>query len=186
MAGLDPAMESNDGAPRRSLIPQIHFPLYNRPKAAMCVSQRGETYMLKGIDPLLGPDLLKVLRAMGHGDEIAIVDANYPADTDARRLVRMDGHDGPRILDAILSVMPVDDFVEQAVFRPAVKGDVTRLEPVMTDYETVLRKYEPKAKIFALIGDAFYSRVKAAYAIVASGERRLYGNLIVKKGVIHP
>lgn len=142
--------------------------------------------MLKGIDPLLGPDLLKVLRTMGHGDEIAIVDGNYPADADARRIVRMDGHDGPRILDAILSVMPVDDFVDQAVFRPAVKGDAAHIEPVMRDYETVLRKYEPKAQIVALVGEAFYNRVKAAYAIVASGERRLYGNFIVRKGVIHP
>ena len=142
--------------------------------------------MLKGIDPMLGPDLLKVLRAMGHGDEIAIVDANYPADTDARRLVRMDGHAGPRILEALLSVMPVDDFVEEAVFRPAVKGDMARIEPVMKDYEAVLRRFEPNIRIVALIGEAFYSRVKSAYAVIASGERRLYGNLIVRKGVIHP
>ena len=67
--------------------------------------------MLKNIDPLLGPELLKVLRAMGHGDEIAIVDGNYPADADAKRLVRMDGHSAPAILDAILSVMPLDEMV---------------------------------------------------------------------------
>ena len=67
--------------------------------------------MLKNINPLLSPDLLRCLRAMGHGDEIAIVDGNYPAETDAKRLIRMDGHDAPAILDAILSVMPVDDMV---------------------------------------------------------------------------
>ena len=67
--------------------------------------------MLKGLNPLLGPELLKVLRAMGHGDEIAIVDGNYPADTDAKRLVRMDGHSATAILDAILSVMPLDAMV---------------------------------------------------------------------------
>ena len=142
--------------------------------------------MLKGIDPLLGPDLLKILRAMGHGDEIAIVDGNYPAATDAQRLVRMDGHDAPRIAEAILSVMPVDEFVPQAVFRPAAYGDAKRMEPVFSDFESVLKKHEPKQKITALVGSDFYDRVKACYAIVASGERRLYGNLIIRKGVIHP
>ena len=142
--------------------------------------------MLKGIDPLLGPDLLQILRAMGHGDEIAIVDGNYPADTDAKRLVRMDGHDASRIADAILSVMPVDEFVPQAVFRPAAYGDVKRMEPVFSDFEAVLKKHEPKQKLTALVGSDFYNRVKACYAIVASGERRLYGNLIIRKGVIHP
>ena len=78
--------------------------------------------MLKGIDPVLGPELLAILRGMGHGDEIAVVDGNYPAETDAKRLVRMDGHDAPRIVEAILSVMPVDEFVPDAVFRPAAGG----------------------------------------------------------------
>ena len=142
--------------------------------------------MLKGIDPLLGPDLLAILRSMGHGDEIAIVDGNYPAETDAQRLVRMDGHDAPRIADAILSVMPVDEFVPEAVFRPAAGGDTKRMEPVFSDFEAVLKKHEPKQKISVLVGADFYNRVKACYAIVASGERRLYGNIILRKGVIHP
>ena len=142
--------------------------------------------MLKGLDPLLGPDLLRVLRAMGHGDEIAIVDANYPADEHAKRLVRMDGHSTPRIMDAILSVMPVDEFVPQAVFRPAAHGDAARIEPVFKEFEAILKKHEPKQSITALVGEHFYSRVKASYAIVASGERRLYGNIIIRKGVIHP
>ncbi|HQY73245.1 MAG TPA: RbsD/FucU domain-containing protein [Aestuariivirga sp.] len=142
--------------------------------------------MLKGIDPVLGPELLAVLRGMGHGDEIAVVDGNYPAETDARRLVRMDGHDAPRIVEAILSVMPVDAFVPEAVFRPAAGGDAKRLEPVFADFEEILKKYEPKQKISVLVSSDFYNRVKACYAIVASGERRLYGNLILRKGVIHP
>lgn len=142
--------------------------------------------MLKGLNPLLGPDLLRILRVMGHGDEIAIVDGNYPADTDAKRIVRMDGNDAVELLDAILSVMPVDDFVPEAVFRPAVQGDSARIVAVHEDFAKVLKRYEPKQKIVPLVGDAFYNRVKSAYAIVASGERRLYGNIIVKKGVIHP
>jgi L-fucose mutarotase len=142
--------------------------------------------MLKGIDPLLGPELLMILRAMGHGDEIAIVDGNYPADTDATRLVRMDGHGVPAVADAILSVMPLDDFVPQAAFRPAAQNDPKRIEAIFPEFEKIVAKHEPKQKIHVLVGADFYNRVKAAYAIVATSERRLYGNLILRKGVIRP
>ncbi len=142
--------------------------------------------MLKNIDPLLGPELLRVLRAMGHGDEIAIVDANYPAEEHAKRLIRMDGHDAPRLVDAILSVMPVDDLVAEAVFRPVAFGDPERMEPVFGDFTAAVMKHEPERRIVPLIGADFYNRVKAAFAVVASGERRLYGNLIIRKGVIRP
>ncbi|HLF20942.1 MAG TPA: RbsD/FucU domain-containing protein [Aestuariivirga sp.] len=142
--------------------------------------------MLKNIDPLLGPEMLRVLRAMGHGDEIAVVDGNYPAEEHAKRLIRMDGHDAPRIVDAILSVLPVDDMVPEAVFRPAAFGDPKRLEPVFGDFTAILLKHEPERKIVPLTGVDFYNRVKAAFAVVASGERRLHGNLIIRKGVIRP
>ena len=142
--------------------------------------------MLKGLDPLLSPDLLRVLRAMGHGDEIAIVDGNYPAEEHAKRLVRMDGHGAPRLMDAILSVMPVDDMVLEAVWRPAAHGDPKRMEPVFEEFTTVLMKHEPKQSITALVGEAFYTRVKNTFAIVASGEPRLYGNIVIRKGVIYP
>ena len=142
--------------------------------------------MLKGIDPLLGPELLYVLRAMGHGDEIAIVDGNYPAEEHARRLVRMDGHGSPRLLDAILSVLPVDAMVPDAVWRPAAHGDPARMEAVFEDFAAVVLKHEPHRLIVPLIGEAFYNRVRACFAIVASGERRLYGNIVLRKGVIDP
>lgn len=142
--------------------------------------------MLKGIDPLLGPDLLHALRAMGHGDEIAIVDGNYPAAADAKRLIRMDGHDAPRLLEAILSVMPVDDMVPEAIWRPAAYHDPKRMEPVFEAFEEVVRQRAAKHKIVPLVGADFYNKVKGCFAIVASGERRLYGNIVVKKGVIHP
>jgi L-fucose mutarotase len=142
--------------------------------------------VLKGIDPILGPELLMTLHAMGHGDEIAVVDANYPADTDARRLVRMAGHRAPRLVDAILSLMPLDNSVEQAVFRPGIKNDPERREPIMLEFERIVFKYEPKISIVPLPGELFYNRVRNAYAIVATGERRLYGNLILRKGVIGP
>lgn len=142
--------------------------------------------MLKGIDPRLGPDLLMILRAMGHGDEIAIVDGNYPADAHARRLVRMDGHDAVAVADAVLSVMPLDDFVPAAAFRPGIRDEPERREPVFADFEAVVSRYEPGQSVHPLQGDAFYDRVRAAYAIVATTERRLYGNLVLRKGVIRP
>jgi L-fucose mutarotase len=142
--------------------------------------------MLKGIDPILGPELLKVLREMGHGDEIAIVDGNYPAVTDARRLVRMDGHDATRVADAILSVMPLDPFVDETAFRPGIHGDPDHREPVMADFEALIDHYEPGRRLTPLMGQAFYDRVRAAFAVVATGERRLYGNLVLRKGVVRP
>lgn len=142
--------------------------------------------MLKGIDPLLGPDLLRTLRAMGHGDEIAIVDGNYPAEEHAKRLVRLDGHGSPRVLDAVLSVMPVDDMVADAVWRPAAYLDPQRMEPVFGEFEAVLAKHAPRQRITPLSGDAFYNRVKACFALIATSEPRLYGNIIVRKGVIYP
>jgi L-fucose mutarotase len=142
--------------------------------------------MLKGIDPRLGPDLLKILRAMGHGDEIAIVDGNYPADEHARRLVRMDGHDVVAVADAILSVMPLDDFVPETAFRPGITGQPDRREPVFDAIEAVVARHEPDKSVFPLHGGDFYARVRAAYAVVATTERRLYGNVILRKGVIRP
>ena len=142
--------------------------------------------MLKGIDPLLGPDLLQTLRAMGHGDEIAIVDANYPADAHARRLVRMDGHSAPAVLDAILSVMPLDAAVASAAFRPCAFGDCGRMEAVFVEFTEIIGRREPGFALVPIAGEAFYDRIRAAYAIVASGERRLYGNIILRKGVIAP
>jgi L-fucose mutarotase len=142
--------------------------------------------MLKGINPLLGPELLKILRAMGHGDEIAIVDGNYPADTDAKRLIRMDGHGVPEIMDAILSVMPLDEFVPETAFRPAAHNDAKRIEPIFKEFDVLIAKHEPKHTITVLVGQQFYSRVKGAYALIATTERRLYGNIVLRKGVIHP
>ncbi len=142
--------------------------------------------MLKGLNPLLGPELLKVLRAMGHGDEIAIVDGNYPADTDAKRLVRADGHSATDLLDAILSVMPLDEMVPKCAFRPAANNDPERIDPVFQDFATVVKKWEPNRHISVLVGDDFYARVKGCYAIVATSEARLYGNIVLRKGVVHP
>jgi len=142
--------------------------------------------MLKNIPPILGPDLLAILRAMGHGDEIAIVDANYPADGAGPVLVRLDGVNATDVLDAILTLMPLDDFVDEAAICMQVVGNASQREPVMDEFDAIITKHEPGMKLSSLERFAFYERVAKGYAIVQSGERRLYGNILLKKGVIRP
>lgn len=141
--------------------------------------------MLKGLDPLLSPDLLRVLRAMGHGDELAIVDANYPAEASGRPVLRFDGHPAPAVLDAVLSVLPLDDFVPEAAFHMEVVGDPTAEQPIFTEFAALLVRHEgASTRLGRLDRFAFYERARACAAVLASGERRLYGNIILKKGVI--
>lgn len=142
--------------------------------------------MLKGIPSILGPDLLAVLRAMGHGDEIAIVDGNYPAAAHAQRLVRLDGHGAPAALDAILTLLPLDTDVPHAAFRPCAFGDCARMESVFEDFRAVIDRHQKAISLTPLEGEGFYARVRGAYAIVATSEPRLYGNIILRKGVILP
>ncbi|MGK9200182.1 MULTISPECIES: RbsD/FucU family protein [Sinorhizobium] len=142
--------------------------------------------MLKGISPVLSPELLSTLRAMGHGDEIALVDGNYPGLEHARRLIRLDGHPLVPVLDAVLSILPIDDFVPEAIFRATVKQDRDALDPVHRDIIACCRKHEPTQPVVPLLGADFYQRVKAAHAVVQTSEPRLYGNVILRKGVIYP
>jgi L-fucose mutarotase len=142
--------------------------------------------MLKGIDPLLSPDLLYALRAMGHGDEIALVDGNYPGLEHARRLIRLDGHGVLPVLDAVLSVMPIDDFVDEAIFRATVKQDREALDPVHREMVDCCARHVPDIKVVPLLPKEFYERVKTAHALIQTSERRLYGNIILRKGVVYP
>jgi L-fucose mutarotase len=142
--------------------------------------------MLIGIPALLGPQLLATLRAMGHGDEIALVDGNYPAQEQAHRLIRADGHHLVPMLDAILCVLPVDDAVPEALFRASVKGDPLLADPVHHEMEAICARRAPGRKVVALAGADFYQRVRSAHAIVATSEPRLYANIIIRKGVIYP
>lgn len=142
--------------------------------------------MLKGIDPVLGPDLLATLRAMGHGDEIAIVDGNYPALEHARRLIRLDGMELLPVIEAIMSVLPVDDFVEEAIFRSAKGDDPEAVEPVHRELEEVFARHVPGQRLQVLRGNTFYERVKNAHTVVSTSEPRLYANAIIRKGVIYP
>jgi len=142
--------------------------------------------VLKGIDPLLGPELLAMLRAMGHGDEIVIADANFPADANAQRLIRLDGVPGPRVVEAIVSVLPLDDFVPEAAFRMQDSGAPDVIPPVCQAYAAILKAAGYDRAIAPIERHAFYERAREAYGIVATGEPRFWGNLILKKGAIPP
>ncbi|MGO7426829.1 RbsD/FucU family protein, partial [Rhizobium ruizarguesonis] len=106
--------------------------------------------MLKGLDPLLSPELLFTLRAMGHGDEIAIVDGNYPGVEHARRLIRLDGHHIIPVLNAVLSVLPIDDFVAEAIFRSTVKAERDKLDPVHEEMIDCCARHEPHRQVVPL------------------------------------
>ena len=141
--------------------------------------------MLKGLDPLLTPDLLSALRAMGHGDEIAIVDANYPATSAGPPVIRLDGVPADAAVDAVLSVMPLDDFVPEAAWCMAVVGDPEAEPPIFDGFRDALARHETaEFTLNKLERFAFYARVASCFAVVATGERRLYGNIILKKGVV--
>jgi L-fucose mutarotase len=143
--------------------------------------------MLKGIPAVLSPELLKILAEMGHGDEIVLADGNFPAASCAKRLVRADGHGVPPLLDAILTLFPLDTYVDAAVHvMEVVPGDP--VVPVIWDeYRRIIRKHEPDAaNINSIERFAFYERAKQAYAVVATGESALYANLILKKGAVRP
>lgn len=142
--------------------------------------------MLKHIDPLLSPELLFTLRAMGHGDEIALVDGNYPGLTDAHRLIRLDGHGVIPVLNAVLSVLPIDEFVDEAIFRATVKQDRDTLDPVHQEMVDCCARHVPDIKVVPLLPKDFYARVKGAHALIQTSEPRLYGNIILRKGVIYP
>ena len=144
--------------------------------------------MLKNIDPVLTPELLSTLRAMGHGDEIAIVDGNYPAASSGRPVIRMDAAASTtRVAEAVLSLMPLDEFVPCAAFHMQVVNDPAGEMPIFAEFRSLLERYEPRtAKLEGIERFAFYERVRGCFAVVATGERRLYGNLILKKGIVRP
>jgi len=141
--------------------------------------------MLIGIDPLLSPELLGILRAMGHGDEIVIVDANYPATSNAKLLVRLDGVDTSRALAAILSVMPLDSFVKAPANGMQVVGKPKEIPPAIADFQKIIDRHSTfPVKIARIERFGFYDRAKTCFAIVATADRRLYANIILTKGVI--
>ncbi len=141
--------------------------------------------MLKGIPTVISPDLLKIMMEMGHGDEIVIADGNFPAASTAEHLVRCDGHGVSEILKAMLDFFPLDVYVDKPVtLMEVVPGDDTK--PVIWDeYKKIIIDSGEKFEEFGFEERfAFYERAKKAYAIIATSEKALYANVILKKGVI--
>lgn len=148
--------------------------------------------MLKNIDHLLNADVLYALRAMGHGDRLVLCDTNFPADSIARqtrlgKLLRIDGVDAPRAARAILSVMPLDSFVDDAAARMEIVGKPQEIPPVQREVQAEIDRAEGKSwPMVSIERMAFYEHARRAYCVIATGERRFYGCFIFTKGVIPP
>jgi L-fucose mutarotase len=148
--------------------------------------------MLKNIDPLLNADVLYALRAMGHGDRVVISDTNFPADSVAREtafgeLLRIDNVSAARAVAAVLSVLPLDTFVDDAAIRMEIVGNPDEVPAVQQEVQAEIDRAE--GKVWPLVGverHAFYEQAKKAYCVIATGERRFYGCFIFSKGVIPP
>ena len=146
--------------------------------------------MLKGIDPLLNADVLRVLRAMGHGDDLIITDTNFPSDSVARQtvygsLLRVDAS-AADVVQAVLSVMPIDTFVNDAAARMEVVDEPKTILPVMTEVQDKVSAVDGPNRMLPIERFSFYDRAKKAYAIIQTGERRFYGCFAFRKGVIGP
>lgn len=148
--------------------------------------------MLKGIDPRLNAEVLHVLRAMGHGDVLVIADTNFPSDAIARQtrtgtLLRMDNLTCAQAAQAVLSVLPLDTFVDDFAARMEVVGDPARIEPVQAEVQVEIDRAEGRPRpMISVERFAFYEQAKQAYAVIQTGERRFYGCFLFRKGVIAP
>ena len=144
--------------------------------------------MLKGIPKILSPELLKVLSEMGHSDRIVLSDGNFPAESIGREaiVIRCDGHGTAELLDAILSVFPLDTYVEKPVNLMEVMPGDTVETPIWDEYKEIIAKYDSRGAdcVGTIERFAFYEEARKCYAVIASGESALYANIILQKGVI--
>jgi L-fucose mutarotase len=141
--------------------------------------------MLKGLDPLLPPDLLHALAAMGHGDELALVDRNYPATSTSQRLIRLDGADTAAAARAILSLLPLDTFVDEPLLRMEVVGSPDEVTPVQQELAGIASELDGReVAVGSLERFAFYERSRGAFATVITGEDAPYACFLLIKGVI--
>lgn len=141
--------------------------------------------MLRNIPSLLSPDLLWTLAAMGHGDEIVIADANFPATALAERCHRLDGLMATDVLDAVLEILPLDSFVPDPALVMEVVDDPDAVPPIAAEFQSIVTQVaDNPATLGKLERFAFYERAQTAFAIVQTGEMRHYGNIILKKGVL--
>ncbi len=146
--------------------------------------------MLKGIPSILSPELLKVLCEMGHGDRLVIADGNFPSESMGKDavVIRMDGHDVPRILDAILQVFPLDTYADKPVtLMELMPQDIGKVEATIWDaYKEIVSRYDARGA--EAVGNierfAFYEEAKKTYCIIATGETALYANVMLQKGVV--
>ena len=148
--------------------------------------------MLKGLDPRLNAEVLYVLRAMGHGDTLVISDTNFPSDSIARQttfgdLLRMENLTAGEAAEAILSVFPLDTFVDDFAGRMEIVGDPDQVPAVQAEVQAAIDKAEGRARpMVGIERFSFYDQAKQAYAVIQTGERRFYGCFIFRKGVIPP
>lgn len=148
--------------------------------------------MLKNLNPLLTPELLSVLAEMGHGDDLVLCDANFPAESVARstthgRPIRLAGADAPAAARAVLSVLPLDEFVERPVSRMEVSGEPQAVPAVQQEVQTLVdAALGRRLAMVPVERFAFYDLARSAYAVVATGERRFWGCFVFKKGVVPP
>ena len=139
--------------------------------------------MLKNVPKIVSPQLLKILCEMGHGDEIVIADGNFPAEAYGQRVIRADGLGGEEMLDAVLSLIPLDTYaVENFLLMQTTNGDPT--PPIWDKYFAIAKKHDDNLRAGNLERFEFYERAKKAYAVIATGEGAIYANIIIKKGVI--
>ena len=141
--------------------------------------------MLRGLNPILTPDLLWNLASMGHGDDIVIADANFPGASMGERLVRLDGISATKVVEAVLTIMPLDDFVSDSARTMEVVGKSNEIPPIVSEFQEIIDKVaDSKSIIVPVERFAFYELAKKAFVVVQTGETRLYGNIILKKGVV--
>lgn len=143
--------------------------------------------MLKNIPPILSPELLKVLSEMGHGDEIIIADGNFPAEAlgSGHIVIRADGHGVPVILDAVLQMIPLDQYSDRPVALMSVVAGDSCKPTIWEVFKTLLAKHDSEhSSIEMMERYDFYERAKHAYAIIATGETQIYANILLKKGVV--
>jgi L-fucose mutarotase len=141
--------------------------------------------MLKNLNILHTPELLHVLASMGHGDDIALVDRNFPAVSTAQRLIRFDGTDLPTVLKACLELMPLDTFVEAPALRMMQVHAPDEVPEVQQECQRIINQAEGReVKLVGVKREDFYERTRKAFAVVYTTESRPYGCLLLKKGVI--
>jgi L-fucose mutarotase len=148
--------------------------------------------MLKTIDPMLNADVLYALRAMGHGDRLVVCDTNFPADSIARqtmlgRLLRIDNVSAARAVRAVLSLLPLDTFVDDAAIRMEIVGSPLEVPAVQSEVQAEIDRAEGRRwSLVSVERHDFYEKARTAYCVIATGERRFYGCFLFTKGVIAP